>query len=123
MSLIGGGSSQSTSSVTSNIDFSPILNFGDGNEARFDKAMEQVSSVSPKLDDSFGMAASVGVLGGSGGPAQMRKQDDSQPTEIRTSGGKSSLPVRDYAPYLIGGLAIIGGVYLLKSNKKGKSKK
>ncbi len=60
-----GGSSQSTSSLVSSIDFSPVIQFGEDIGATQDKIVSQTQSVTPKLDDSH--TASVGVLGGTGG--------------------------------------------------------
>jgi len=75
-----GGSSQSTSTLSSIIDFSPHINFGEGNTSSSEKTTEQTATTSPELDDSMSAAASVGVLGGTGGPASLaQSKDDLQP--------------------------------------------
>ncbi|AXX87156.1 hypothetical protein AMRN_1420 [Malaciobacter marinus] len=118
-----GGSSQSTSSVVSSIDFSPIIQFGEDQTSTQDKVNRQDATTSPKLDDSLGLSASVGVAGGTGGPAQTSRyqEEDAQPKEagvlrnIGTDDNKKLL-------YIIGGVGAIGAIYLL-INKKSKKKK
>lgn len=117
--VFGGGSAQSTSSVTSTIDFSPVFNIGDDNESAIDKKLEQTSSVTPKLDESMTASVGVGVAGGSGsGGAVMRSEDVPQP--ILRGSGKVFLEENKQLIYLAG--AVAGGVILVKTLKNKKKK-
>lgn len=116
-----GGSSQSTSSSSNVLDFAPIFNIGDGIESSQEKKLDQTTSTSPRLDDSFGLSASVGVgVGGqgSGGLASTSRSqtEDHQPlnTKTVTEGGQ----MQKYTPLLaLGGVGMLA-FYLI--NKKGK---
>jgi len=85
-----GGSSQSTSSSSNILDFNPVFNIGDANSTALDKTLDQTATTSPRLDDSFGLSASVGVgVGGtgSGGTAQTsrQQQEDYQPITTKSA--------------------------------------
>lgn len=114
-----GGSAQSTNSIMNNIEFAPNIQFGDGNDSAVRKETGgQTSTVTPKLDDSIGVAASVGVLGGSGGPASFsRAQDDVKP--VNTSYAKPVLDGASNTALYIGlGVALLGGGLFIYSTKK-----
>lgn len=119
-----GGSSQSTSSINSSIDFSPIIQFGTDQSSTQDKVNDLTSTTSPKLDDSLGLSASVGVgVGGtgSGGPATTSRiqDEDLQPIETTTSPLISKgLDINPY--YLLGGVGALSLVYYFTKRKKGK---
>ncbi len=107
-----GGDSQSTGSVVSSIDFSPILNFGDGNEAIQDKTFEQTASTSPRLDGSLGVSASVGVGGNGGTATTSRQQSESAIDELERVTG-----INQNTLYVIGGVLVLGVVYFFKKRK------
>lgn len=120
-----GGSSMSTSTITSSIDFSPVIQFGESQSARQDKVNEQTQSVSPKLDESMTASASVGVgVGGdgTGGTASTNRvqEEDQQPLKTTSASlGKNFL--EDINPtYLVAGA---GAVALFMYTKKNKKKK
>ena len=110
-----GGSSLSTSSSSNILDFNPIFNIGDGNETALDKTLDQTATTSPRLDDSFGLSASVGVgVGGtgSGGTAQTsrQQQEDYQPITTKSateSNGVSGVNLTYLFVALIGGGALV----------------
>jgi LPXTG-motif cell wall-anchored protein len=115
-----GGSSQSTSSVVSTINFDPTIQFGENQEATSEKTLDQTATTSPRLDDSLGLSASVGVgVGGtgSGGTATTsRLQDESTAPTLAKADG-----VITNNQYLIYGgiaLAVGGGVYFFMKKKK-----
>ena len=118
-----GGSSMSTSSIVSSIDFSPIMNIGDSNSADLDKRAEQSAVTSPKLDESMTASASVGVgVGGdgSGGTASTsRLQNENVPTA-----GTSGNVFKDNPNliYIVGGVAGVGILSMMLANKKKKKK-
>lgn len=130
-----GGSSQSTLTNSNNIDFNPIINIGDSNSNAFDKQTDLAQTTAPKLDDSFGLSASVGVgVGGtgSGGTASLQKStnDDVQPAQTypvtQNSSGLSgfSLPSLNTQTASFGSIlpiALIGGLalFLIAKNSKG----
>lgn len=119
MGFFGGGSS-STSSVISSIDFSPVIQFGEDQNSTQDKINRQDATVSPSLDDSTGLSASVGIAGGSGGPAsttRMQEQGANVKTESPLTIGKNAL--ENLNPYwLIGGAGLVVVTLLLKKKKK-----
>ncbi|PLY11382.1 MAG: hypothetical protein C0626_02090 [Arcobacter sp.] len=116
-----GGSSMSTSSIVSAIDFSPVMNIGDSNSADFEKRSEQSATVAPKLDESMTASASVGVgVGGdgSGGTASTsRLQNENIPTA-----GTSGNVFKDNPNliYIVAGLAGVGVVSMMLVKKKKK---
>lgn len=119
---IFGGASQSTSSSSNILDFAPIFNIGDGITSSQRKTLDQTTSTSPKLDDSFGLAASVGVgVGGDGtaGPASFSRmqQEDTQPLKIKNVASNNA-DFEKYIPYAlaVGGASV--AYYLYKKNKK-----
>ncbi len=69
-----GGSSQSTSSIVSTIDFSPVMQFGADQNSTQDKINRQEATVSPiQKDEGWRLNASAGVAWGknpvaTGGP-------------------------------------------------------
>lgn len=122
MGFLSGGSSQSTSSLVSNIDFSPIMQFGSDQTSSFDRTNEQTATVTPKLDDSLGVAASVGFLGGTAGPATMARtqEEDTQPigtTAAATTPLNLSSINPTYAAMGVGGIALL---YFFTNKKKKK---
>ena len=120
MSLFGG-SSQSTSSVVSTINFDPTIQFGEDLESTSEKQIDQTATTSPRQDNSLGLSASVGVgVGGtgSGGTATTsRMQDESvQPTLSRVNDLVSNNML-----YIVGGVVAVGvGAYYLTKKKKKK---
>lgn len=115
-----GGSSQSTSSVVSTINFDPLIQFGEDLESTSEKIIEQTATTSPRQDNSLGVSASVGVgLGGSGSggaATTSRMQEESTtPTlsKVRDTITSDSL-------ILYGGLvlAIGTGYYFFTKKKK-----
>lgn len=119
-----GGSAQSSNSIMNSIDFSPNIQFGDGNESSVKKTADQTSTLTPKLDDSFGVAASVGVgMGGSGsgGPASFsRAQEERQnltPNPVQTA-VKGVMDSNNTMIYIGVAVAVVfGGVYFIKKKK------
>lgn len=113
-----GGSSQSTASNNNVVDFNPVINVGDGNTSRQDKTLENTATVSPKLDDSTALSASVGLGfggSGSGGTATTATQGataDVQPTGL-TNGTNNSATT-----YLLIGGAILVVMMLGKKKRK-----
>lgn len=114
-----GGSSQSTSSSSNILDFAPVFNIGEDITSSTDKTLEQTSSVAPKLDDSIGVSASVGVAGGSGGTATLQRSqnEDAQPTVVK-SANSSDNKMSELLPFLLIGGAVVVVVGLM--NKKAK---
>ncbi len=115
--MMMGGSSQSTSSLVSNLELSPIFTFGTNNDATIDKVNEQTASTSPRQDASATASVGVGVGGDGSGGAVQRIQDE--------SGAVSSFPSlsnADKQKLLYVGLAAagVGGIYLLANRKKKK---
>jgi len=116
-----GGSSQSTSSVVSTINFDPSIQFGEDLESTSEKVIEQTATTSPRQDNSLGLSASVGVgLGGSGSggtATTSRMQDEStKPTLSKVSDALSSNNL-----LLYGGLVVaVGTGYYFLSKKKKK---
>lgn len=120
MGLFGGGSS-STSGVTSSIDFSPIIQFGEDQSSSFDKKLDQTQDISPKFDDSTGISASVGVAGGAGGPASTARQQQEEYSQPTQTAPLQTMPFKTVGSSmgLMGlGALFIGGAFLLNNKKK-----
>lgn len=113
-----GGSAQSTSGVTSSIDFSPVIQFGEQQESGLDKELSQTQTQTPRQDASATASVGVGVGGDGSGGTVMRTQQEEQSFP---SSSTSSNPFKNISPNMqligIGALAL-GGVYLI--TKKGK---
>ncbi|NOQ31868.1 MAG: LPXTG cell wall anchor domain-containing protein [Helicobacteraceae bacterium] len=121
MGLFGDTNTQITTSNSFNLDFEPIFQIGDGNSTANEKVIDQTSTLSPKQDNSFGAAASVGVAGGSGGPATFsRAQEEPQaynvaPQPISAYKANTS---SDSTMYIVGGVVVLlGGFFLYKKKK------
>lgn len=117
-----GGSSQSTSSSSNVLDFNPVFNIGDSNSASQEKSLDTAQTISPQLDDSTGVSASVGVgVGGqgSGGLATLEKGGQSQqPIQTAT---KSTGTMDNINPtYLVAGAGVLALVLFMKKKKKSK---
>lgn len=117
-----GGSSQSTSSSSNILDFAPTFNIGDGITSTLDKQLDQTTSTSPRLDDSFGLSAAVGVALGdgdaTGGTASTSRsqQEDNQPLTVDNISGEK-MELGKYLPYVLVGGAGLTALYLYKSKK------
>ena len=122
MGFLSGGSSQSTSSLVSSIDFSPVIQFGSDQDSTQDKVNKQTATVSPELDDSLGLSASVGVLGGSGGMASTTRVQDEQPTGTASTGEYSGFSGLSSINPVYLGLGV-AGVALIAYFSKGKKKR
>lgn len=111
-----GGSSQSTASNNNIVDFNPVINVGEGNTTKLDKALENTQSVSPKVDE--GITASVGLgFGGSGSGGQIATSKDNGTTDMQptlTSGLSSGIS----STYLIIGGGILLIMTLFKKKKR-----
>lgn len=115
--MMMGGSSQSTSSLVSNLELSPIFTLGADNKSTVDKITEQTATTSPRQDASATASVGVGVGGDGRGGAVQRIQDE--------SGVVSSFPSlsnADKQKLLYVGLAAagVGGIYLVANRKKKK---
>lgn len=110
-----GGSSQSTGSVVSSIDFSPVIQFGEDIESGFKKSTTQTAETSPRLDDSFGVSAVVpiGSSTGSLSATTSREQTEESLEAFESQDTKLS----NNALLLLGGVAIVGGYFLFKKGK------
>jgi len=114
-----GGDSQSTSSLVSAIDFSPVIQFGKDQSAKQDKVSRQDATVSPRLDGSMGLSVGVGVGGaGTGGAVSRQQQEDMQPKQ--TGGMPTLAGNKNTLYYLIGGIALVGVAYSFSKKKKKK---
>lgn len=112
------GNAQSTSAVTSSIDFSPVIQFGSDQNSTQDKVNHQVQSVSPKQDNSATASVGVGVGGqGSGGAvAKHQLERDAQPTGTAEISTGMQLPNKNLL--LIGaGVAGLAGIYFFTKKK------
>lgn len=112
------GNAQSTSSVVSSIDFSPIIQFGEEQNSAQDKVNHQTQEVSPKQDNGFTASVGVGVGGaGSGGAvARTTTEEDTQPKEtyIPTTGTRLD---KNFM-YVGAGVLALGGLYYITKKKK-----
>lgn len=126
MPLFGGGSAQSTNSIVSNLDFMPTFNIGDNNTVDTRKSQDQSATATPKLDESFGAAASVGVAGGSGGPATFTRTQEEPLTLDSQKSDNSNLfnEGMDTKPlYILGGLGVGFMAFIYYFNEKNKKSK
>jgi hypothetical protein len=120
MGLFGGSAQGGTSSVNNAIDFMPVFNMGDSNSTSTDKRADQTSTVTPTLDDSFGMAASVAAGSGTSAAPATLSQNSPQPTQV---GQLSSIPSFSGASsnmiLIVGalGLGAVGLFLILKKKK------
>ena len=116
-----GGSSQSTSSSSNVLDFNPVFNIGDNNSAAQEKSLDTAQTISPQLDDSTGVSASVGVLGGSGGLASLSDGDMTAQQPMQTATASNANTLSSINPlYLISGIGLIGLILVMKKTKKKK---
>ncbi len=117
--MFGSGNSQTSTSLISSIDFSPVINFGQDNKGEVDKTNDQTSSLTPKQDNST--TASVGVgLGGSGsGGSVQRVQDENSINPLKGLNARDKNKIF----YLLGGAIGLTGVYLIVKSTKQKKRK
>jgi len=123
-----GGSSQSSQSLSSNIDFSPVIQFGSEQDAGIDKTTEQTSTSSPSLKDEGSLSAvvPVGSSTGSitsspstGSGADTLTQNLPSTQGLATAQGTPTLLQGNNLAYIIGGFVVLGGIYFF-TKKKGK---
>lgn len=121
-----------SSNVTSSVSSTPVINLNLGSE-RIDNTSSPTSTTSPtnatdqtaSLSQTSDLAASVGILGGSGGPVEMSKEsaglsDSEGPNDIisKLFGGKDeSMTTNGF--FIITAIVIGGGYYLWKKKKRG----
>ena len=116
--MFGSGNAQSTSGVTSNIDFSPVLQFGSQQESGFDKETSQTQTQTPRQDASTTASVGVGVGGDGSGGTVMRTQQEDTPLSGSLTNSNPFKNINNMGLIGIGALAL-GSIYLL-SNRKSK---
>lgn len=116
MGFLGGGTGSASSSISNSLVFNPIYTVGDGNESDSAARQEATSTATSTAKDEFGMSASVGILGGTGGTASLQRSgDDKQPMGTV----KPSIANNPMIIYSLGGLAVLGtGAYLFMKKKR-----
>lgn len=115
-----GGSSQSTSQLTSSIAFNPVIQLGDGNRSDNTQKAEQTATQTPTLKDELALSAAWGGGQASSGLSDTTSATDNQPTATSATTSASN-PLANVNPTYLGIGAIVLGGYMLIS-QKGKKK-
>jgi len=117
-----GGSAQSTSGVTSSIDFSPVIQFGEKQDAKIDKEASQTQTQTPRQDASTTASVGLGFGGdGSGGTVMKSQAEDTALPVSSTSDKDIFKTVGSNMGILAIGALALGGAYILGNGNKKKA--
>ena len=118
MGFLGGGVSSASSSISNSLVFNPIYTVGDGNEADSTARQSATSTATATAKDELGISASVGILGGTGGPAELSRSGDIQPIQAPTTDDFWSNESDKTTLYALGGALVLGGGFYFYNKKK-----
>lgn len=119
MGFLGGGVGSGSASITNTLAFTPIINVGENNDADTSATQKAASTATATAKDELGLSASVGILGGNGGPSSLKRSgnDDEQPM---LNDGFFNDGIKPMYIYIAGGLVALGGIGYLITKKKKK---
>lgn len=119
-----GGSASSSSSLNNALTFNPVITVGDDNTSKSTAKQRGSADATATTKDEFGMSAGValGPNSNAQGGAVSRNAGDIQPmnkTEASDSNFFNDGVLSRISPlYLIGGLVVIGGGYIIYKKVK-----
>jgi len=109
-----GGSASSSQSLDNVINFNPNFNLGDNNKADSTSRASGLATSSAQNKDEFGLSASVGVLGGTGGRSSLRRGASKGGTDVQpmtTEQPKQSIMNSLNGNYLLYGALALGALF------------
>ena len=119
-----GGSVSSSQALSNVINFNPSFNLGDNNKSDSRSRASGLATSSAQNKDEFGLTASVGILGGTGGPATSTRGNTKDGTDVQPmvteQAKKSFINGVDKNTLIYGGIALVVSVGLYSLVKKGK---